>query len=849
MVNTFVGNLGHLVVIIAFVSSLLAAVAYFFSSSDNPLKAGQWKLFARTSYFIHAAAVLATVFCLFHIITNYYYEYHYAWKVSDRNLSDIYKISSLWQDQEGSFLLWIFWNMILGLFVIFTNRYWEAPVMTIFALVQAFLTSMILGVVIPGINLKIGSDPFILLRDVFHSDEIFRLNPNFVPDDGTGLNPLLQNYWMAIHPPTLFLGFSTTLVPFAFCLAGLWKRRYTAWIRPALPWSLVSALALGTGILMGGYWAYETLNFGGFWNWDPVENASFVPWLTLVASYHTMISYRNSSTALKASVILIVATFILILYSTFLTRSGVLGDASVHSFTDLGLSGQLLIYLLAFLVLSVVLVIYRWKDLPKSAKEVSTYSREFWIFMGATTLCLMAFQVIVATSIPVFNEIIEFFGGIGNIAIPSDQVAFYSEKQLWFAIFLALFSGTGQFFWWKKIDKEKLKAALTYPFIITLVLAGLVIVIGNVKEFSYILLLTASIYSVVANTSILLKLVKSNVTLAGGSIAHIGVALMLIGILFSTGYSRVVSLNKSGFKIFADVEEEFNLENIVLFINQSHRMEPYDLTYKGRRLDVKGIPGYVDYNKLGPTDEPTKAVVLDEIALNGKTYASKGDTVKIHHENVYFQVDYVDEKGKNFTLYPRIQINENMGNVSSPDIKKYFNKDLYTHLNYAPYLSPEEEVEWSEPESHTVQLGERFFINDFVTTLDKVERVEDVVALGLDESDLAVRATISIFGNDGKYTLEPLYVIRDRMLGKIPETLQELGIQIVFTKINPGTNEFTFEVQTTQRDFIVLKAIQKPGINVLWTGTLVMMLGFIIAIRRRYVEFMKMRNKGTELGG
>lgn len=846
MIHTFVGNLGHLLIIIAFVSALLAAISYFFASNDDPVKAGQWKLFARSAFFIHAIAVFATVYCLFHIITNYYYEYHYAWKVSDRNLSNIYKISSLWQDQEGSFLLWIFWDVVLGLIIVFTNKYWEAPVMMIFALVQAFLTSMILGVVIPGIDLKIGSDPFILLRDVFFSDEIFMLNPNFVPADGTGLNPLLQNYWMAIHPPTLFLGFATTLIPFAFCLAGLLKKKYTEWIRPALPWSLVSALALGTGILMGGYWAYETLNFGGFWNWDPVENASFVPWLTLVASYHTMISYRNSSTALKASIILIVVTFILVLYSTFLTRSGVLGDASVHSFTDLGLSGQLLIYLLAFIVLSVFLIVYRWKDIPASGKEVSTYSREFWIFMGATTLCLMAFQVIVATSIPVFNEIIELFGGIGNIAAPADQVSFYSNKQLWFAIFLAIFSGTGQFFWWKKIDKEKLKSALTYPFIITLILAGMIIIVGKVKEFSYILLLTASVYSVVANASILLKLVKSNINLAGGSVAHIGIAMMLIGILFSTGYSKVVSLNKSGFKIFADVEEEFNLENIVLFLDQSHKMEPYELTYKGRRLDVKGIPGYVDFNNLGPAEDPTKAIALEDIAVKGKTYATKGDTVKIHPENIYFQIDYVDKKGRNFSLYPRIQINKNMGNVSSPDIKKYLTKDLYTHLNYAPYLTPEEEVEWSEPESHTVQLGQRFFINDFVTILDKVERVEDTEALGLNESDLAVRASISIFGNEGKYTVEPLYIIRDRMLGRVPEVLQELGIQIAFTKINPATNEFTFEVRTTQRDFVVLKAVQKPGINILWIGTLVMILGFIIAIRRRYQEFMKMRNKGAE---
>ena len=183
---------------------------------------------------------------------------------------------------------------------------------------------------------------------------VFQMNPDFIPKDGNGLNALLQNYWMVIHPPTLFLGFATTLVPFAYCIAGLWTGKVNDWIRPALPWALFSAMVLGVGILMGAYWAYETLNFGGYWNWDPVENAVYVPWLVLVASYHTMITYRKSNTALKTSVILVVATFILILYSTFLTRSGILGESSVHSFTDLGLSGQLLIYLLVFTILSIV---------------------------------------------------------------------------------------------------------------------------------------------------------------------------------------------------------------------------------------------------------------------------------------------------------------------------------------------------------------------------------------------------------------------------------------------------------------------------------------------------------------
>ena len=190
-------------------------------------------------------------------------------------------------------------GMQFGVIIIHTNKFWEAPVMTIFALVQAFLASMILGVVIPGLNVKIGSSPFILLERCDARCSHFAAQPEFVPKDGNGLNPLLQNYWMVIHPPTLFLGFASTLVPFSFCIAGLWLKKYRDWVRPALPWALFSGAILGLGILMGGYWAYETLNFGGYWNWDPVENAVYVPWLILIASIHTMITYKNSETALK----------------------------------------------------------------------------------------------------------------------------------------------------------------------------------------------------------------------------------------------------------------------------------------------------------------------------------------------------------------------------------------------------------------------------------------------------------------------------------------------------------------------------------------------------------------------
>ena len=286
MINTLVGNLGHLLVIITFVCALIASIGYFQATQlrQDEIKYLSWKRFARLFFIIHGLAVIGVVISLFYIIYNHLYEYHYAWSHSSDHLPVHYMISCFWEGQEGSFLLWIFWHVILGFILMYTNKFWEAPVMAVFAIVQAFLASMILGIVI--FQLKIGSDPFILLRDAMPDVPVYTpgspaYNPNFVPEDGTGLNPLLQNYWMVIHPPTLFLGFATTLIPFAFCIAGLWLGKFKDWIRPALPWSLFSGAILGLGILMGGYWAYETLNFGGYWNWDPVENAVYVPWLVL----------------------------------------------------------------------------------------------------------------------------------------------------------------------------------------------------------------------------------------------------------------------------------------------------------------------------------------------------------------------------------------------------------------------------------------------------------------------------------------------------------------------------------------------------------------------------------------
>jgi cytochrome c-type biogenesis protein CcmF len=840
----FVGDLGHLFVITSFITAFVTALSYFKAVTVASLdQKAVWLQNGKVSFYIHTIAVLGICVTLFVIISNHYFEYHYAYNYSDRKLPVYYLISTFWNGQEGSFLLWMFWHSLLGIILINTNKFWEAPVMTIFALVQAFLASMILGVVIPVLNVKIGSSPFILLRDAMRDAPIFAAQPEFIPKDGNGLNALLQNYWMVIHPPTLFLGFASTLVPFSFCIAGLWLRKYRDWVRPALPWALFSGAILGLGILMGGYWAYETLNFGGYWNWDPVENAVYVPWLILIASIHTMITYKNSETALKASIVLVIAVFVLILYSTFLTRSGVLGDASVHSFTDLGLSGQLLIYLFFFTAVAIVLSIMRWKEIPSTEKEASVYSREFWIFIGALTLSLMSFQVLIPTSIPVWNNIVTLFGGTSNMAPPAEQITFYSKFQLWFAVVVGLLSGVGQFFWWKKIDKEQLRKELTTPTLIALVVFALIITVGQVYTIEYIILTFAGVFTFVANLRILTTLIKTSPGLSGGAVAHIGVGLMLIGIMFSSGYSKVVSLNNTGMLISNEFSDEFNRDNLFLFVNEPRTMWGYNIEYLGERLEPRFHGGYIRKSDVILTGDPD--VVLAKTAMNvdGTTYNPK-DTIEIRGENTFYEIQ-LQRGEKKYTLFPRAQINPDMGGLLvSPDIYRTVSADLYTHVSSV--MKPTEDEEWSKLEEIKTKLGQEFFANDYVATLEAVDRIFEVEGVVLTNEDVAVKATVRIQGEQGDYVAEPLFVIKDKLVGRIPDEVKDLGVRITLMNIHPETSEFTIGLNTRQKDWVVIKALEKPYINVLWIGTFVLMTGFGIAMTRRIREFTKMKAKGLE---
>lgn len=789
---------GNTFVFLSFSAALLAAIAYFCSTQNNEFENGSWKKLGRLAYRIHSLAVVGIMATLFMMIFKHLYQYSYVWGHSDDTMPRMYTLASFWADQEGSFLLWTFWQVVIGNILIFTAKNWESPVMTTISMVQAFLASMLLGFHFWGIT--IGSNPFILLREVAGygdipvfqmADYASRLAPT-----AKGLNPLLQNYWMVIHPPTLFLGFASTVVPFAYAIAGLWKRKYGEWQLDALPWTFFGIMILGTGILMGGAWAYESLSFGGFWAWDPVENASLFPWLTLVGAGHIMIIYKARKQSLLSTFLFPLITFILVIYSTFLTRSGILGNTSVHSFEDLGMSGQLLVYLFFFIAVTILLIGLNIGKIPKIKQEEELWSREFWMFLGSLVLLMSCLQIIITTSIPVTNKI---FGL--NQAPPTDVKAYYNHWQIPFAIIVLLMVSVGLYFKFKNTDMKQFWKMIRVSVLAAIIISTVSAVLLKEKNGFYIALLAASWFAVTANFYYWIKAKKANFQKAGASFAHVGFGLIMMGALISTSKEQIISQNTSGKSVEGLGKQYSNATNILLTQGDTLRMGDYFVTYAGRE--------------------------------------QKGHDIIYHIQ--YLEKDSVTHKCRYaFTLNPIIQINPQMGNVAEPSTHHFLTKDIYTHITYADVSNPQDENKASEfiaPKTHTIKVGDTMFSSNSIIILQELDTKIDKIKYHLKSSDIAVGAVLKVIDvNDKIYSAEPVYVITNDVVQPIDATIQDLGLKFSFAKVNPDTHSVDISVAESKhmaKDFIVMEAMIFPFINVLWMGCVIMVIGTVLSIRQR----------------
>lgn len=560
--------IGSIFLSIALVLSLIAMVMYYlsFKGYKNTLS------FARISYHGMAIFVIAAATFLWYAILTHQYQYKYIFSYSNNSLNTGLLFSSFWGGQEGSFMLWLLLTSIIGVILQSYSAKrddLEPRVMAVFSLATTFLLIMVspwfknpfeliwtvpVFVDIKNVNSQFLNLPFIqnfiftdqqsnttfvqMSKDLYASLTQAGVSVNQFIVDGKGLNPQLLNYWMQIHPPMLFIGFSMATVPFAFAMAAMMKNDYREWVNQSLPWVLAGTGILGLGIMMGGYWAYEMLGWGGYWAWDPVENSSLVPWLVGVASIHTMLVQKRSLKTTegigryaKTNLILSILTYVLVLYSTFLTRSGVLGDASVHSFVDPGnlVYFFLLIFIGTFIAIGFGGIIFRWKHLDdKTVYEESTLSRELALFTAAIILVASAIIVLVGTSAPLFGQAVDTF--------------FYNEMHVPIAIIIGLLNGLSLLIKWKSTDTKNLLKDSMLSVIASIVLTVIVVVFGGVHKIMMILLTLSSAFALIVNGEIAFKIVKGKLKNLGAYVSHIGIALFILGIVGSAAYSEQVNL-------------------------------------------------------------------------------------------------------------------------------------------------------------------------------------------------------------------------------------------------------------------------------------------------------------------
>jgi cytochrome c-type biogenesis protein CcmF len=461
---------------------------------------------------------------LLQLLLAHDFNVEYVASYSSSTLPVWYTVAALWGGMKGS-LLW--WTFILATFtavVLLQNRAKNLPLMP-------WVTAVMLTV-----------GAFFLSLLVFITDPFERLP--FTPAEGSDLNPLLQNYWMTIHPPSLYLGFVSTTVPFAFAIAALATGRLgDSWIRTTRRWSLFSWFFLSLGNLFGAAWAYVVLGWGGYWAWDPVENAAFMPWLTLSAYLHSVMIQEKKDMLKVWNMVLVILTFSLTIFGTFLTRSGVI--SSVHSFTQSGLGPFFMGFLLAILAVSIGLLLFRLPMLKSKNELESVFSREAAFLLNNLVFVGIAFTVFWGTVFPVISEWVR---GVKITVGPP----FFNKVNAPLALVLVFLMGVGPVIAWRRATWTSLRRNFAFPLGFG-VLAGAVSFLLGIRNFYAVVGFSVATFALAtvwiefwrgatvrrAMTgenffTALSHLIGKNRRRYGGYIIHVGVVMIFVGIVASS---------------------------------------------------------------------------------------------------------------------------------------------------------------------------------------------------------------------------------------------------------------------------------------------------------------------------
>jgi len=785
----WIQSTGHFLILSSFFSALfilISSILYFKAHEDQRITWAKW---IRGGFYFHSFSLIGIIGLILWMMSDLRYEYHYVWEHVSDDLPMKYILSAFWEGQEGSFLLWMFWNLVLGFFLIRRKDPFVISNLGVLFGVQLLLVSMILGVYVG--ETRIGSNPFLLLRQTMDIP-IFK-NADYVSlIKGNGMNPLLQNYWMLIHPPTLFLGFASVVVPVCYGISGLLLGKYEEWLKPALPWSLFSASVLGLGILMGGAWAYEALSFGGYWAWDPVENMSLVPWLVLVGGIHAHLVAQHTRYSIRASFILYGLAFALVIYSTYLTRSGVLGDTSVHAFTGLGLGWQLLFFIAASVFIPMWVYISATPHIPRIKEEEALSSREFWMFIGSLTLLFSAGLISFSTSIPVYNKLLDFIAGLAGTdwsewhkSAPVDVVAHHNRFQLWIGVLIGFLTGFSIFLRYQGGKLNGLQKSFWKNILLnslaSLALTILTYFLMDQKSIPVLVLAAAGWFSFFGSLGYLLKYGLSNPRSCASIASHSGFGLLILGIIFT-------GVNKKNL-----VPERFFQEDFLLNDDPETAGKHF--------LLIKEQPKLVKNYQV--------------------TYLKDTMEARFRHYNILFQeMDTMGNKGESFVVAPQIQYDNKLTKVaaSNPSIKRYLHKDVFTLIAQIPAVQMDAEAAQKAEDSlkyekYLLGIGDTAFGSKQYFILKKFYSGFAPSDFKLEQGDLSFGAEIEVrsLEDTAATLLTPGIIFRGNTLFRFPGESDKKGIRIqineeIFEAAYPLENDADFKT-------IVLKEGQSLQIN------------------------------------
>jgi len=743
--------IGTLAIWITFGAALISAWSYFqaVNAKKDSVRLG------RGSFEVMVLGVMLSSVLLLVFILQHRFEYAYVYSYSSRSLPLHYLLSTFYAGQEGSFLFWALSGAIIGIFLLNYTRkkYIEAEVMAIYVSIQAFL-----------LLLLIAKSPFRSIGEAFPG----QVSPGSVPTDGRGLNPLLQNFWMVIHPPVLFIGFAAMAVPFSFAVAGLWRQKYQDWLTSAFPWILFAVLALGAGIMLGAYWAYGVLGWGGYWGWDPVENSSLIPWLTAVALTHTILVQKRTGGLKRTNFVLAIVSFLLVLYSTFLTRSGILGDASVHSFVDPGSAVYILLvaFIGSFAALGFGLYWRRRKELKAVSEKSNPFSREAVLGIGAAVICASALAILFGTSLPIMSK-------------TTVEPSFYDQMNLPAAIIVAFLNGFALLLKWKVTQGKDIVKRSSVAFIVA---AGITValVYFGMTDILIAMLAFSAAFAFLVNIDIVYRVVRGNVRFAGAYLAHLGLSLVFLGIISSGKYGQK--------------------ENVALQLNSPRNALGYTLTYLGSK----------------PTDDGKDA----------------------------FEIQ-VEKDGKRFVLAPvMFHSNYNDGTMRNPDIAMFLTKDFYV----SPVSLEEEKQTGHGDGPYHLKKGAATQAGDLTLTFTGFEMNHDSQEKMLSGSGFAVGATIEVKRAGNTEVVTPVTIYREGSSPTYQSALlkdEKTSIQLLHVNVDMSTKESSVAIaidrdgentKSEKNEVLVVEASVKPFISLLWTGTAILLVGFIVSIFRRATE-------------